>query len=54
MRSIKSDHPNDDEVLMQGHLRRLKINVRRQDLCASTHRVDEANTRLRRASVVER
>lgn len=54
MRSIKSDHPNDGEVLMQGHLRRLNINVRRQDLRASIHRVDEANTRLRRASVVKR
>ena len=27
VRSIKSDHPNDGEVLMQGHLRRLNINV---------------------------
>ena len=52
MRSVKSDHRNDGEVLMQGHLRRLNINVRRQDLRASIYRVDEKNTRLRRASVV--
>ena len=37
--------------MMQGHFRRLKINVRR-DLCASIHRVDDANTRMWRASVV--
>ena len=54
VRSIKSDHPNDGEVLMQGHLRRLNINVRRQDLRESIHRVDETNTQLRRANVVKR
>ena len=31
VQSIKSDHPNDGEVLMQGHLHRLNINIRRQD-----------------------
>jgi hypothetical protein len=37
VRSIKSDHPNDGEILMLGHLRRLNINVRRQDLRASIY-----------------
>lgn len=53
MRSIKSDHPNDGEVLMQGHLHRLNINGRRQDLHASI-RVDETNVQLRRANVIKR
>ena len=54
VRSIISDHPNDGEVLMQGHLCRLNINVQRQDLRESIHRVDEANTQLRRANVKRR
>ena len=54
VQSIKSDHPNDGEVMMQGHLRKLNIHVRRQDLRASIHRVDEANIQRRRAKVVKR
>lgn len=54
VRSIKVDHPNDGEILMQGHLRRLNINIKRQDLRASIHRVDAANIQARRANVVRR
>ena len=35
--SIKCDHPNDGEVMMQGHLRRVGIRIKRQDLHDSIH-----------------
>ena len=38
IRSLKQDHPNDDEVLMQGHLIRMRIRVTRQALRNSIHR----------------
>ena len=41
--SLKKDHPNDGEVLIQGHLVRMKIRVPRQALRQSIHRVDHAN-----------
>lgn len=41
--TIKNDHPNDGEKLMQGHLLRLGINVSRQSLRNSLHRVDHEN-----------
>ena len=43
IRSLKKDHPNDDndgEVLIQGYLVRMKIRVPRQALRQSIHRVD--------------
>ena len=30
--SIKCDHPNDGEIMMQGHLRRVGLKIKRQDL----------------------
>ena len=52
--SLKKDHPNDGEVLIQGHLVRMKIRVPRQALCQSIHRVDHANVVLCRRLVVRR
>ena len=55
IRSLKKDHPNDDndrEVLIQGHLVRMKIRVPRQALRQSIHRVDHVNVVLRRRLVV--
>ena len=54
IRSLKKDHPNDGEVLIQGHLVRMKIRVPRQALRQSIHRVDHANVVLRRRLVVRR
>ena len=41
--SIKQDHPNDGEILMQGHLLRQGIRVPRQALRNAIHRVDHTN-----------
>ena len=54
IRSVKSQFPNDGEVMMNGHLLRLGIKVTRQDLRDSIHRVDHANTVNRRSNVVQR
>ena len=54
IRSLKKDHPNDGEVLIQGHLVRMKIRVPRQALRQSIHLVDHANVVLRRRLVVRR
>ena len=42
IRSLNKDHLNDGEVLIQGHLVRMKIRVPRQALRQSIHRVDHA------------
>ena len=52
IRSIKQDHPNDGEVLMQGHLLRQGIRVPRQALRNAIHRVDHTNVVARKCSVV--
>ena len=52
--SIKTDHPNDGEFLMQGHLVRMNIRVPRQALRDSIHRVDHTNVVSRRHAVVRR
>ena len=52
--SIKRDHPNDGEVLLQGHLLRQGIRVSRQALRNAIHRVDHENTVARRRMVVRR
>ena len=40
LQDIKRDHPNDGEVLLQGHLLGLGIRVPHSQLRASIHRVD--------------
>lgn len=52
--AIKQDHPNDGEVLLQGHLIRQGVRIPRQVLRESIHRVDHANVVARRHSVVRR
>ena len=37
---IKVNHPKDGERLMQGHLSRLGLKVKRKDLRGSIHHVD--------------
>ena len=54
VRSIKCDHPNDGEVMMQAHLLRVGVRVQRQRLRLSIHRVDPENTALQRATTVRR
>lgn len=52
--SIKADHPNDGEVLLQGHLFRMGIRISRQAVRNSIHRVDHEGAVARRRSVIRR
>ena len=52
--SIKQDHPNDGEVLLQGHLLRQGIKVPRRALRNAIHRVDHISIVTRKRSVVRR
>ena len=52
--SIKCDHPNDGEIMMQGHLRRVGLKIKRQDLRDSIHRVDGVNTVQRKSYAIQR
>ena len=52
--SIKCDHPNHGEVMLQGYLRSVGIKVRRQDLRDSIHRVDNDSTQQRRSYTIQR
>ena len=52
--NLKRDHPNDGEVLIQGHLTRMGIRITRQELRNSIHRIDHVNTVARGRSVVLR
>ena len=54
VQSIKRDHPNDGEVLIQGHLLRMGIRVPRHALRSSIHRIDNIGAVSRRRSVVRR
>lgn len=50
--SIKRDHPNDGEVLLQGRLLDMGIRVTRQALRSSIHRVDHENVVARQRHVI--
>lgn len=50
---LKRYHPNDGEVLMQGHLLRQGVKVPRQMLCESIYGVDHDNVVASRRSVVQ-
>ena len=52
--AIKLAHPNDGEVLLNGHLIRRKIFIPRSKLRASIHRVDPHNTATRKSITVRR
>ena len=54
IRLIKHDHPNDGEVLIKGHLVRMKIRVPRQALRQSIHRIDHKNVVSRHHAVLRR
>jgi len=54
IRCIKEGHPNDGEVLIQGHLARMGVRVTRRALRASIHRVDHDGTVERQRHVVRR
>lgn len=51
---IKSEHPNDGEVMIQGQLVGLGIRVTRYQLRASIHRVDHEGSQRRLSCVVKR
>ena len=51
--SIKQDHPNDGEVLLQGHLLRQGIRIPRHTLRSAIHHVDHINIVARKRSVVQ-
>lgn len=51
---IKSNHPNDGERLIIGHLAQRSITVPRSRIRAAIHRVDPVNTALRRSITVRR
>lgn len=52
--SIKRNHPNDGEVLLQGRLLDMGIRITRQALRVSIHRVDHESVVDRRRHVVRR
>ena len=54
IKEIKSQFPNDAEVMLKGHLLRLELKVTRHDLRDSVHHVDHANTVARRSTVIQR
>ena len=54
VKHVKSEHPNDGEVMLQGHLVRLGVKVPRKEVRCSIHRVDHVNTVARRSVVIKR
>ena len=54
IRSLKYNHPNDGEVLIQGQLLSMGVRVPRLALRDSIHRVDHHNAAFRTHSVVRR
>ena len=40
IKDIKIEHPKDGKRLMQGHLSRLRLKIKRKDLRSSIHHVD--------------
>ena len=54
IKKIKTDFPNDGEVMIKSHLLRLGIKVPRQELRNSIHRIDHERTVARQSRVVKR
>ena len=54
IRGIKANHPNDEEVLMHGHLLRIGLRVTRAALRNSIHCVDHAGVVARSLTTVHR
>ena len=54
IRGIKQNHPNDGEILIQGHLRSRDIQIPRQALRESIHRIDSSGVAEHCRSAVKR
>lgn len=54
LKSIKVEHPNTGEVMLQGHLLQMGIKVPRAMLRAAIHRIDHDKTVLRRSTTIQR
>ena len=54
IRLFIESHPNDGEVMLQGHLHSVGLKVLRKDLRDSIHRVDSDSTQQRRAHTIQR
>ena len=54
VKDIKISHPKDGERLMQGHLSRLGLKVKRKDLRSSIHRVDPHGVEFRKQHAIKR
>ena len=54
VRRIKEDHPNDGEVMMAGHLRRISVRITRAKLRASIHRIDQQGVVARGRRIIAR
>ena len=54
IQDIKVNHPKDGERLMQGHLSRISLNVRRKDLRSAIHRVDPHGLEARKRYSIKR
>ena len=54
VRSVKTTHPNDGEIMLAGRLRSQGIHVTRAKLRASIHRVDPEGTLERGSTAVKR
>ena len=52
--NIKETHPHDGEVLVQGHLRSINVQVPRQALRNSIHRIDSSGVAERSTSTIRR
>jgi len=54
IQDIKVNHPKDGERLMQGHLSRIGLNVRRKELRSAIHRVDPHGLEVRKRYSIKR
>ena len=54
IRGLKTDHPQDGEVMMAGHLTRIGVRITRARLRASIHRLDPGGVAERGRRAVQR
>ena len=54
IRRLKTDHPQDGEVMMAGHLTRIGVRITRARLRASIHRVDPGGVAERGRRAIQR
>ena len=53
VKEVKVQYLNDGEIMLKGHMSRLKVKVPRADLRAAIHCVDHNNTVVRRSKVMK-